>query len=112
MIGAWSSSRHAALAGVIAILAGLLISSSASAQQFQIKSIAEKKIPQLPPGPLFWRIENFPTLTQSQAAAGSTELAAEAAGEGLAIHALCEGGNVTGQYQSCGSGPCAALLCA
>ena len=70
-----------ALAGVIAMLAGLLNSSSVSAQEFQIKAIAEKKIPLLPPGPLFWRIENFPTLTQAQTAAGSTSLAAEAAGK-------------------------------
>jgi quercetin dioxygenase-like cupin family protein len=70
-----------ALAGVIAMLAGLLNSSSVSAQEFQITAIAEKKIPLLPPGPLFWRIENFPTLTQAQTAAGSTSLAAEAAGK-------------------------------
>jgi quercetin dioxygenase-like cupin family protein len=60
----------------------LLASSSfASAQQFESKSIAERKIQQLPPGPLFWRIDNFPTLAQAQAAAGPTALAAEAAGK-------------------------------
>ena len=55
--------------------------SAAWAQSFEIKSIAEKKIEQLPPGPLFWRIDNFPTLAQAQAAAGPTGLAAEAAGK-------------------------------
>ena len=53
--------------------------SPASAQQFDVKPIAERKIPQLPPGPLFWRIDTFPTLGQAQAAAGPTALAAEAA---------------------------------
>ena len=35
----------------------------------------------MPPGPLFWRIDTFPTLAQAQAAAGPTALAAEAAGK-------------------------------
>ena len=30
------------------------------AHKFEIKPVAEKKIQQLPPGPLFWRIDNFP----------------------------------------------------
>jgi hypothetical protein len=55
--------------------------SQASAQRFEIKPIAERKIPQLPPGPLFWRIDTFPTLAQAQAAAGPAALAAEAAGK-------------------------------
>jgi hypothetical protein len=45
------------------------------------KPVAEKKVQQLPPGPLFWRIDNFPTLAQAQAAAGPTGLAAEVAGK-------------------------------
>jgi hypothetical protein len=65
-----------------AAMAGLLLSSSvASAQEFEIKSVAEKKIQELPPGPLFWRIDNFPTLAQAQGAAGPTALVAEAAGK-------------------------------
>jgi hypothetical protein len=42
---------------------------------------SRKKIPQLPAGPLFWRIDNFPTLAQAQAAAGPTALAAEVEGK-------------------------------
>jgi hypothetical protein len=65
-----------------AAISGLLLSSAvASAQKFEVTSVAEKKVPQLPPGPLFWRIENFPTLAQAQAAAGPTALAAEVAGK-------------------------------
>jgi quercetin dioxygenase-like cupin family protein len=61
---------------------GLSLSpSTASAQQFEIKPVAEKRIAQLPSGPLFWRIDNFPTLAQAQAAAGPTALAAEVAGK-------------------------------
>jgi hypothetical protein len=54
---------------------------SAFAQQFEVKPVAEKKIPQLPPGGLFWRIDTFPTLAQAQAAAGETALSAEVVGK-------------------------------
>jgi len=59
----------------------LLLPSTASAQKFVIEPVAEKKISQLPAGPLFWRIDNFPTLAQAQAVAGPTGLAAEMAGK-------------------------------
>jgi quercetin dioxygenase-like cupin family protein len=58
-----------------------LISGVALAQKFDVTPIAEKKIAQLPSGPLFWRIDTFPTLAQAQAAAGSAALAAEVAGK-------------------------------
>jgi len=71
---------------VAALLLGVLgaasISSIAAAQQkLEIKSVAEKKLKQLPPGPLFWRVESFSTLGQAQAAAGDTSLAAEVSGK-------------------------------
>jgi hypothetical protein len=53
----------------------VLSPSTASAQKFEITAVAEKKVQQLPSGPLFWRIDNFPTLAQAQAAAGPTGLA-------------------------------------
>lgn len=56
-------------------VAMVLSPSTASAQKFEIKPVAEKKVQQLPSGPLFWRIDNFPTLAQAQAAAGPTGLA-------------------------------------
>lgn len=66
----------------VAAMAGLWLSSSeASAQKFEVTSIGEKKIAQLPPGPLFWRIDTFASLAQAQAAAGPTALAADAAGK-------------------------------
>jgi len=49
--------------------------------KFTITPMADKKLGQLPPGPLFWRIENFPSLAQAQAAAGPTSLAFEAKGK-------------------------------
>jgi hypothetical protein len=65
----------------VAISGSLLLPSTASAQKFVIEPVAEKKISQLPAGPLFWRIDNFPTLAQAQAVAGPTGLAAEVAGK-------------------------------
>jgi hypothetical protein len=46
-----------------------------------VEPVVEKKVKELPPGPLFWRLESFPTLAQAQGAAGSTSLAAEVAGK-------------------------------
>jgi hypothetical protein len=105
MMRAWFTSRHTSLVGVAAILGILLTSSLASAQRFEIKSIAEKKIPQLPPGPLFWRIENFPTLAQAQAAAGSTALAAQAAGKAWLFTLGAKGGSSPGGTKVAEVGP-------
>jgi len=68
--------------GIVALSLGLfgatVISSIAASQQkFEIKNVAEKRLKQLPAGPLFWRVESFATLAQAQAAAGETSLAAE-----------------------------------
>jgi len=62
---------------------GLLLPSAAPAQapKFFIKPVAEKRIKELPAGPLYWRLENFPALAQAQAAAGPTSLAAEVSGK-------------------------------
>src|SRR5688500_2684139 len=43
---------------------------AAEEPRYVVKPIAEMKIKQLPPGPLYWRVENFPTLEQARAAAG------------------------------------------
>jgi hypothetical protein len=64
-----------------AALAVALSPSAAAAQTFEIKPVAEKKIELLPAGPLFWRIETFPTLPEANAAAGPTGLAADVAGK-------------------------------
>jgi hypothetical protein len=64
------------------LISGIGVSpSSAIAQQaLAIKPLAEKKVAELPPGPLFWRIENFANLAQAQAAASPWSLVAESAG--------------------------------
>jgi quercetin dioxygenase-like cupin family protein len=48
--------------------------------KFVIKPIAEKKLTQLPAGPLYWRVETYFTVAQAKTAEGSASLATEAAG--------------------------------
>ena len=73
--------RVIALALSLCAMGALLLPSTAAAQQkFEIKPVAEKKLKQLPTGPLYWQVENFPTLAQAQVAAGPTALAAEVSG--------------------------------
>jgi quercetin dioxygenase-like cupin family protein len=50
-------------------------------KKFFVEMVADKTMEQLPAGPLFWRVENFPTLAAAQAAAGTTSLAAEVSGK-------------------------------
>src|SRR5688572_11581647 len=70
---------------VAAIVFVLLGTSAPIAQQpppsIVAKPIAEKKVTQLPSGPLFWRIENFETRGHAEAAAGPHGLVAEAVGK-------------------------------
>jgi hypothetical protein len=63
----------------IALLFALPEPASAD-QALLIKPLAEKTVSELPPGVLFWRIENFATLEQAKAAAGPWALVAESAG--------------------------------
>ena len=53
---------------------------AAARQALVITPLVERTVAELPPGPLFWRIETFPSLAQAQAAAGPTALVTEAAG--------------------------------
>jgi hypothetical protein len=69
------------LAGMVGILAALLCLSAAAQSKLIVKPLAEKKVTQLPAGPLFWRIENFNSLSEARSAASPWSLAAEAAGK-------------------------------
>jgi|SRR5712692_2016711 quercetin dioxygenase-like cupin family protein len=79
--------RRLVLALAVLISGVFLLSSAAVAQQglppgsLVIRVLVEKKVLQLPDGPLFWRIENYPTLAQAQAVAGLWGLAAEFEGK-------------------------------
>ena len=61
----------ARIATSVVFIAGLLLPPSTWAAEvpYVVKPIAEMKVKQLPKGPLYWRVENFPTLDQANAAA-------------------------------------------
>jgi mannose-6-phosphate isomerase-like protein (cupin superfamily) len=66
---------------VFASMLGWPLSPAVAQQALVIKPLAERKVTELPAGPLFWRLDNFPSLEQALAAAGPTGLAAQAGGK-------------------------------
>lgn len=72
------------LTGMIGVfVCGLSLSPrTAIAQQaLVVKALAEKKITELPAGLLYWRIENFSTRAEAEAAAGPVALVAQSGGK-------------------------------
>ncbi len=58
------------LSAVAAQWSPLAPSPAAAQEKYVVKPVAEIKLKHLPPGPLYWRVENFPSLAQAKAAAG------------------------------------------
>ena len=62
--------------------ASMALSTVAMAQaEFKVAPVAEKTVSELPAGPLYWQIENFPTRAEADAAADPLSLVAEAGGK-------------------------------
>ncbi|MBI2738332.1 MAG: cupin domain-containing protein [Rhodospirillales bacterium] len=83
-------------------------SASSTAQQppvLSVKPVVEKKLKELPAGPLFWRIETFATLKDAQAAAGPTALAAEISGKVWLFTLGAQGGATAGATKVAEIGP-------
>ena len=97
---------------VVALWTGLFVlSATATAQQaLEIKALTEKKVSQLPARPLFWRVENFPTLAQAQAAAGPYGLAAESGGKVWLFTLGAPGGSSAGGTKIVEVGPLPPLV--
>jgi quercetin dioxygenase-like cupin family protein len=120
---------HRALPGIrrplrlgpwLAGIAMALLSALAAADtQYVVKPVAEKKVKALPPGELYWRVENFPTIEQARAAAGpawnpdsvnyesSTSLVAELAGKAWLLTLGPKGGSTAGATKVAEIGPIA-----
>jgi quercetin dioxygenase-like cupin family protein len=98
-----------AIAALPFLAAGLLWgqapASAQTAAKFHIEKIAEKRLPRLPAGPLYWRIETFPSLAKAQAAAGPTSLAAAAAGKAWLFTLGAQGGMTPGGSRIAEIGP-------
>ncbi len=74
--------------------------------------VAEKKLEQLPTGPLYWRVESFPTIEQARAAEGPTSLSAEVAGSAWLLTLGPQGGAAAGAREIADIGPLPPLKAA
>ncbi len=76
-------------------------------QKLEIRPVAEKKLKQLPPGPLHWRIETFRSLAeaQAQAAANDAALACEISGKVWLFTLGAKGGATVGGTRVAEIGP-------
>ena len=83
----------------------LLPSTTRAQQQLVIKSLAERKVAELPAGELYWRIENFTTLAQAQSAAGPWGLVADSVGKDWLFTLGPAGGSSAGGTKVAEVGP-------
>ena len=95
VLAVWAASAFAQPGGVGVAGSGTLV----------IKPLAEKRVAELPAGPLFWRVESFATLAQAQAAAGPMGLAAQSAGKGWLFTLGPAGGSSSGGTKMAEIGP-------
>lgn len=95
------------LLAAIALAAALFAQLPPAAAQpaLVVKPLAQKKVAELPPGELFWRIENFDGLEQAKAAGGQWSLAAEAAGKAWLFTLGAAGGATPGGTKVVEFGP-------
>ena len=87
-------------------ISGLMLSSSnAAAQKLVVEPVTETRLKELPPAPLFWRVETFPSLAAAKAAGGPTSLAAEVAGKVWLFTLGPQGGSTAGANKVAEIGP-------
>jgi quercetin dioxygenase-like cupin family protein len=86
---------------------GLLMSAAPaqSGPEFAVRMVAQKKLSQLPAGPLFWRVENFATLAQAQTAEVPASFAAEVDGKAWLFTLGPKGGSTSGGTKIAEIGP-------
>lgn len=97
--------RFVVLALTLCAATFLSLRTAEAQQKFEIKPVAETKIKQLPAGPLYWRVENLPTLAEAKAAAGDTSLAAEISGKVWLFTLARKGGATPGASKVAEIGP-------
>jgi hypothetical protein len=100
--------KETSMKNLLAVLAAAFLLNPAPATSqpaLTIKPLAQKKVTELPPGQLFWRIENFASLDDAKAAAGQWSLAAESAGKAWLITLGAPGGSTPGGSKVTEFGP-------
>lgn len=85
--------------------AWVLPTSAVAQQALVVTALAETKLAELPAGTLYWRIENFPSLAQAQAAANASALVAEAEGKVWLFTLGPSGGSSAGGVKVAEVGP-------
>lgn len=70
-----------------------------------VKALASMKIAAVPPGPLYWRLETFPSQALAQSAAGPMSLAAQSGGRNWLITLGPPGGASAGGTKVAEVGP-------
>lgn len=72
---------------------------------FAVETVAQRTVESLPSGPLYWRIEMFPTVAEARAAAGPTGLVAEVEGQAWLFTLAPAGGASAGGRRILEIGP-------
>lgn len=91
------------------LLAGALVAPANAQTPLVIKPLAEKKVSELPPGALHWRIETFPTRGAADAAAGAWSLVAQTDGKVWLFTLGAAGGATPGATKVAEVGPIAHI---
>ncbi len=97
---------------VFKIEVGQLPAPAVAQQALVIRPLAEVKVAQLPAGPLFWRLENYPTLEQARGAAGPTGLVVQSGGKVWLITLAPAGGVSPGGTKVAEVGPLPEIVAA
>jgi len=114
--------RRLALFGMIAMSAHALAAPTPSlagaAPKYVVQPVAQKKVAKLPDGPLYWRVETFPSLVEAKAAVGpdgwdpaavsyatKTALIAEVAGHVYVVTLGAQGSSTPGGTKLAEIGP-------
>jgi hypothetical protein len=94
-----------AVALVLALAALSVLPAVAASGKFTVEPLAEKKLAQLPAGPLYWRIENFSTMAEARTTEGPDSLAAAAAGRVWLFTLGAKGARTVGAEEVAEIGP-------
>ena len=102
------------LAALALSTCSIAILSSAPARaadaKFVITPVIERKVNLLPAGPLYWRLETFPTLAKARLAEGPTSLSAEVEGMDWLFTLGPKGGSTPGGTKIVEVGPIAEII--
>ena len=97
--------RRICASALLAASLSLVLAPAFAEPALLIKPLAERRVPELPAGELFWRIETVGTRVQADALAGPTSLVVEAAGKTWLFTLGAAGGASPGATQVGEVGP-------